>query len=76
MIPDSCFSPTVENWQRPTPEQIRAYLDNAGITPYRVSQLLGLAKTTPHRWLRGEIDVKFADWSALVRAANSLTNKK
>ena len=73
MIPDACFTPSAQGWQRPTPEEIREYLDGHGITPYRASQLLGVGKMTPHRWLSGEIAIKFADWSALVRAVEFST---
>jgi hypothetical protein len=72
MIPEQCLSPTAENWKRPSPEQIREYLDAHGITPYRVHKLLGLGTATPGRWLSGEIEIKFTDWSALVRAVESM----
>lgn len=68
MLPDACMATTAPEWQRPTPEQIRAYIDAHGLTPYRVAKLLGVGNKTPHRWLSGEIAIKFSDWSALVRA--------
>lgn len=74
MIPDACMTPTATGWQRPTPEQIRAYLDAQCITPYRVAQLIGVSRMTPHRWLTGEIAITFAHWSALVRAVELSTN--
>ncbi|MCK9468130.1 MAG: hypothetical protein M0Q49_01825 [Porticoccaceae bacterium] len=71
MIPDACFSPVAEGWQRPTPEQIQSYLDAHGVTPYRIRKVLAVGSATPHRWLSGEIEIKFSDWSALVRAVES-----
>lgn len=71
MIPSACMTTTAEGWQRPTPEQIKAYLDQHGITPYRTAQMLGVSKTTPHRWLSGAIAIQFVHWSALVRAVES-----
>lgn len=71
MIPDACFATEAPNWQRPTPEQIREYLDAHGITPYRVRVMLGVGNATPHRWLSGETEIRFTDWSALVRVVES-----
>lgn len=70
-VPAACFLSTAEGWQRPTPEQIQSYLDAHDLTPYRVRKILGVGSATPHRWLSGEIEIRFSDWSALVRAVES-----
>lgn len=68
MIPDACMTPTADGWQRPTPEQIREYLAAHGLTTYSAAPLIGVNKATVARWVRGEIAIQFAHWSALVRA--------
>jgi len=59
---------TAEGWQRPTPAEIRAYLDTHGLTTHSVPRLIAVHKSTVARWLTGEIEIQFAHWSALVRA--------
>ncbi|MFA5633361.1 MAG: hypothetical protein WC997_17845 [Porticoccaceae bacterium] len=71
MIPDACFSPVSEGWQRPTPDQIREYLSKHGLTTYSAGPLIGVHRSTSARWLTGALGIQFAHWSALVRAVES-----
>lgn len=70
-LPAACFTATLEGWQRPTPEQIRFFFEAHGLTTHSTPKIIGVHKSTVARWLRGEIEIQFAHWSALVRAVES-----
>lgn len=66
MIPAACFNRLIDGWQRPTSEQISAYLDAHGISNYRVAQLIGCSQMKAGRWRKDEAQISYADWRALV----------
>lgn len=66
------------NWQKPTPEEVRELIKMTGLTGAQVADLLGLTpqgnksgggSRTVRRWTAGDVPIPYAAWAILAHFA-------
>lgn len=45
---------------------LQEYMQKHGLSGDALADLLGVDRTTAFRWKRGEVDMSYADWAAMV----------
>lgn len=70
-IRSECLRPG-DSFERPSPEEIRAVLELAGLSGAGASDYLGLGRgggRTVRRWTGGDSHIPYAAWALLCHAA-------
>lgn len=62
--------PFADDWQQPTPDEVRAVLAICGLTGSAASRLVGIADSrTVRRWTGGETPIPYSVWAILCHVA-------
>ena len=71
----SCLVPFSDDWQQPTPTEIRTVMKEAGFTGSQLAKACGLKSArssggrTVRRWLSGDSEIPYAVWCLLCYEA-------
>lgn len=70
-IPGHCLRPFKDGWKPPTPEELRAACNQAGLNSGgQIGELVGTNPRTVRKWLGGNEKIPYSAWAVICLEAN------
>ncbi len=63
------LQPFSQEWQKPSPNDIRAALSLTGLTGKQEENIVGVSERTIRKWTGNERGIPYSSWALLVNAA-------